>query len=114
VCNNSLFDDSMRRKFTGAKQAAEDATKHIINYVLGVGEHSIDIEAGSARTGRVYRRENVGMSNRKAAEKAAPRKSKVSVAMAINHGLDGPKAMAKAAADGQPVNIPALLLLLMG
>ncbi len=28
--------------------------------------------------------------------------------MAINYGLGGPKAMAKAAADGQPVNIPAL------
>jgi len=27
--------------------------------------------------------------------------------MAINHGLGGPKAMAKAAAEGQPVNIPA-------
>ena len=54
------------------------------------------------------------MSNHNPAEKAGPRKSKVSVAMTINHGLDGPKAMAKAAADGQPVNIPALLLLLMG
>ncbi len=28
--------------------------------------------------------------------------------MTINYGLGGPKAMAKAAADGQPVNIPAL------
>lgn len=28
--------------------------------------------------------------------------------MAIIRGLDGPKAMAKAAADGQLVNIPAL------
>jgi len=30
--------------------------------------------------------------------------------MAINYGLGGPKAMARAAADGQPVNIPAPLL----
>jgi len=30
------------------------------------------------------------------------------VALAINHGLGGPKAMAKAAADGQLVNTPAL------
>ncbi len=48
------------------------------------------------------------MSNLNPDEKSGPRKSKVSVALAINHGLGGPKAMAKAAADGQPVNIPAL------
>jgi len=48
------------------------------------------------------------MSNHNAAEKAAHRKSKGSVAMAINHGLGGPKAMARAEADGQLVNIPAL------
>jgi len=30
------------------------------------------------------------------------------VALAINHGSGGPKAMAKAAVDGQLVNIPAL------
>jgi hypothetical protein len=47
------------------------------------------------------------MSNHIAREKRAPQKSKVSVAMAINHGLGDPKAMAKAAADGKPVNIPA-------
>lgn len=33
--------------------------------------------------------------------------------MAINYGLDGPKAMAKAAADGHLVNIPVLPLLSM-
>jgi len=47
------------------------------------------------------------MSNHNPNEKLGPRKSKVSVALAINHGLGGPKAMAKAAADGQLVNIPA-------
>ncbi len=47
------------------------------------------------------------MSNRKVGEKPTPRKFKVSVAMAIIHGLGGPKAMAKAAVDGQLVNIPA-------
>ena len=55
-------------------------------------------------------RENVGMSNHNPNEKLEPRKSKVSVALSINHGLGGPKAMAKAAADGQLVNIPALPL----
>ena len=52
-------------------------------------------------------RENVGMSNHNPNEKLEPQKSKVSVALSINHGLGGPKAMAKAAADGQQVNIPA-------
>jgi len=47
------------------------------------------------------------MSNHITCEKRVPRKSKVSVAMAINHGLGDPKAMARAAADGKPVNIPA-------
>ena len=52
-------------------------------------------------------RENVGMSNHNPNEKLEPRKSKVSVALAINHGLGGPKVMAKAATDGKLVNIPA-------
>ena len=73
-----------------------------------VGEHSYSIEAGAARPGGGIRRENVGMSNHYPNEKLEPRKSKVSVALAINHGLGGPKAMAKAAADGKLVNIPAL------
>src|SRR5580700_9847187 len=47
------------------------------------------------------------MSNHNPNEKLEPRKSKVSVALAINHGLGGPKVMAKAAADGKLVNIPA-------
>ena len=48
------------------------------------------------------------MSSHNPNEKLEPRKSKVSVALAINHGLGGPKAMVKTAADGQLVNIPAL------
>lgn len=52
-------------------------------------------------------RENVGMSNHNPNEKLEPRKYKVSVALAINHGLGGPKAMAKAAVDGKLANIPA-------
>ena len=53
-------------------------------------------------------RENADMSNHKHDENSCPRKSKVSVAMEVSHGLGGPKAMAKAAANGQLVNIPAL------
>ena len=47
------------------------------------------------------------MSNPNPNEKLEPRKSKVSVALAINHGLGGPKAIPKGAADGQTVNIPS-------
>ncbi len=65
-----------------------------------VGEHSYCTEAQSARMSGAVRRENVGMSNHNPNEKLEPRKSKVSVALAINHGLGGPKAMAKAAVDG--------------
>jgi len=78
-----------------------------------VGEHFLCTEAGSARTGGAQRRENVGMSNHITNEKLVPRKSKVSVAMAIIHGLGDPKAMARAAANGKPVNIPARLIFSM-
>ena len=64
-------------------------------------------EGGPARAAGAHGRENVGMSNRNVGEKPAPRKPKVSVAMAIIHGLGGPKAMAKAGVDGQTVNIPS-------
>lgn len=53
------------------------------------------------------RSKNVGTSNRNAAENAARRKTKVSFPMSIREGLVGPKGMAKAAPDGQQVNIPA-------
>jgi len=48
------------------------------------------------------------MSNRKASENGAHRKSKVSLAMTINQGLGGPKVNPKGVADGQSVNIPIL------
>ena len=72
-----------------------------------VGEHSYCTEARPVRASGAVRRENVGMSNHNPNEKLEPRKSKVSVALAINHGLGGPKAIPKGAADGQLVNIPA-------
>ena len=53
------------------------------------------------------RSENVGTSNHKFGEIPNHRKPKVSLAMLIIQGLVGPKAMAKAVADGQQVNIPA-------
>ena len=57
-----------------------------------------------------YGSKNVGTSNRKEGEIPSRRKIKVSWAMVIIPGLVGPKGMAKAAPDGQLVNIPALLL----
>ena len=72
-----------------------------------VGEHSYCTEAPAVRRCGAVRRENVGMSNHNPNEKLEPRKSKVSVALAINHGLGGPKAIPKGAADGQTVNIPS-------
>lgn len=83
-------------------------TRSLMFYIREVGEHPNICEVGFERTYGEVRRENVGMSNRIPNEKLGRRKSKVSVAMAIIHGLGDPKAMAKAAADGELVNIPAL------
>ena len=57
--------------------------------------------------GGAMRSKNVGTSNRNAGEIPARRKTKVSFAMLISEGLAGPKEMAKAASDGQTVNIPS-------
>ncbi|TSC77489.1 MAG: Uncharacterized protein G01um101429_1037 [Parcubacteria group bacterium Gr01-1014_29] len=61
---------------------------------------------GVSRDG-AHRSENVGTSNHNDGEIPSHRKPKVSLAMEISQGLGGPKAMAKAAADGQTVNIPS-------
>ena len=74
-----------------------------------VGEHFKRAEAGLARAGGVFGRENVGMSNRNTDENSVLRKSKGSSVTEIGGGLGDPKAMAKAAADGKLVNIPARL-----
>ncbi len=57
---------------------------------------------------------NVGTSNHNEHEICSRRKIKVSLAMSISQGLVGPKGMARAAPDGQQVNIPALLFFSMG
>ena len=59
------------------------------------------------------RSKNVGTSNHNAPENGARRKTEVSLAMSISQGLVGPKGMARAAPDGQQVNIPALLYVAM-
>ena len=55
------------------------------------------------------RSKNVGTSNHNEGEIPSRRKTKVSCSMSIRAGLVGPKAMARAAADGHEVNIPQLL-----
>lgn len=89
----------------GLKHITEDAG-HLVLNEMAVGEHPMCDEAGSARTGGAYGRENVGMSNHNLGENPGPRKPKGSFAMEISEGLGGPKAMAKAVVDGQSVNIP--------
>ena len=71
-----------------------------------VGECPGCSEAPDASRSGAAGSKNVGTSNRKPDEISGRRKSKVSLAMEIIQGLVGPKAMAKAAADGHTVNIP--------
>ena len=54
---------------------------------------------------------NVGISNDKAGEKPAHRKTEVSWATIIAPGLVGPKPRPKGVGDGQLVDIPVPLLL---
>ena len=66
------------------------------------------------RSRGALRRENVGISNHNAGERPAHRKPKVSLAMFIIQGLVGPKGKLRSEPDGQPVNIPAPLLIFNG
>lgn len=89
MCNNSLFEDSGAENLTGLKQSTEDTD--VLRFAQGVvGEHSHCCEAGPARACGALGRENVGMSNRKARENRAPRKSKVSSATKVGGGLGDP------------------------
>ena len=107
MCNNSLFEDSGAKNLSGLSNVPKTRILSSSDERV-VGEHFQGDEAGPARACGALGRENVGMSNRKARENRAPRKSKVSSATKIGGGLGDPKAMAKAAAKGVPVNIPAL------
>ena len=60
----------------------------------------------AGRSGSDY----VGMSSENGGEKPPRRKPKVSWARLIRPGLGGPKVRPKGVADGQQVNIPALVL----
>jgi hypothetical protein len=62
--------------------------------------------SGAGRPRGALPSENAGMSNHKAGENPAHRKSKVSWAMIINPGLVGPKPRRISVGDGQQVNIP--------
>ena len=63
----------------------------------------------TVRSGGALSSENVGMSNHKAGENPARRKSKVSWATVIVPGLVGPKPRRSSVGDGQQVNIPVLV-----
>ena len=63
------------------------------------------------RPGGALSSENAGMSNFKAGENPAHRKSKVSWATIIVPGLVGPKPRRISVGDGQRVNIPVLGLI---
>ncbi len=65
-----------------------------------VEEHSICAEVVLVRDGGAYGSENVGISSKKAGEKPAHRKSKVSWATIVDPGLGGPKARPNGVVDG--------------
>ena len=81
------------------QHTVDECDSKIVRCAHAVGERFRRSEGGSERTSGAPRGENVGMSNHTYNEKLYPRKSKVSVAMAIIHGLGDPKAMARAAAE---------------
>ena len=70
-----------------------------------VGERFSGSEVHTVRWDGAWRSENVGTSNRNMGEMPVHRKPKGSLAMEISQGLVGPKAMAKAVANGHAVNI---------
>ena len=65
-----------------------------------VEEHSICAEVVLVRDDGAYGSENVGISSKKAGEKPAHRKSKVSWATIVDPGLGDPKTRPKGVADG--------------
>lgn len=100
MCNNSLFKNYGAENVPGLSVIPKMWLSFIFKMKLGVGEHFNCCEALAARRCGAIGRENVGMSNHYPNEKLGPRKSKVSVPLAIKDGLGGPKPMAKAEGDG--------------
>ena len=66
-----------------------------------VEEHFSSVEAQAARPRGAAGRENVGISSKKADEKSARRKFKVSWATIIVPGLGDPKLRPKGVGDGR-------------
>ena len=71
-----------------------------------VGEFSNRSEGKGATHAGAFGSKNVGTSNHIGSEILPRRKTKVSLSMIVREGLVGPKPMAKAASDGNTVNIP--------
>ena len=63
------------------------------------------------KSGGAVSSENAGISNHKTGENPVGRKSKVSMATVIIHGLVGPKPRRISVGDGQQVNIPAQVII---
>ena len=100
----------MRQRFPGLKFNTEDTDFSDLGRRSGreafLGRRSRRVTDCGA-----LGRENVGLSNRIPDESSGHRKSKVSLAMVFNQGLGDPKVTPKGLADGQPINISALLYL---
>ena len=87
--NSSLVKRSCAENVTGLKYSTEDMDVCI--YTCVVEERRYLRRSGIVRFRGALSSENVGMSNHKAGENPAHRKSKVSWATIIVPGLVGPK-----------------------
>ena len=105
--NSSLVKRSCAENVTGLKHITEDmgAACGFVCRWRGRGA-LISHRSGIVRFRGALSSENAGMSNHKAGENPAHRKSKVSWAMIIIPGLVGPKPRRISVGDGQRVNIP--------
>jgi hypothetical protein len=88
VRNSSLVKRSRAENVTGLKCSTEDMDVLFIGRGRGA---LIGRRSWTARSGGALSSENAGMSNHKAGENPAHRKSKVSWATIIDPGLVGPK-----------------------
>ena len=89
--NSSLVKRSRAENVTGLKCSTEAKDVCAIRGACVVEERSCLRRSRTARSGGAAGSENAGMSNHKAGENPAHRKSKVSWATIIVPGLVGPK-----------------------
>ena len=99
MCNNSLFEVCCAKNVPGLSKIPKT---RIFRLRSESGRRAFPTAVKADPRGLLERWEERMLAQviEKADAKSAPRKSKVSVAMAIIHGLGDPKAMVKTAADG--------------